>query len=112
MSQNNVLPRLIEDILQTIGLLIQSARKEARYTSAEIALRAGVSRRTITRLEKGDPGISLGLFINVLWLLDIPLLRGMDIGNRQARSQISLLLLSLDRNQAQRVRHPSKGPYG
>src|ERR1700738_842812 len=108
MSHIDDLPRPVQDSLQILGNLIQSARKAAKYTSSELAQKVGVNRKTITRLEKGDPGIGLGLFITVLWLLDIPLLRGIDIGNRQPRTQIALLLQSLDQNQVQRVRHTAK----
>lgn len=111
MSQISALPQAVQETLQMLGNLIQSARKAANYTSEEIAQKAGVNRKTITRLEKGDPGIGLGLFITILWLLDIPLLRGIDLGNRQSRTQIALLLRSLKQNQVQRVRHSSKNPY-
>jgi len=105
MSQIFDFPKPVQDALQILGKITQSARKAAKYTSAQLAEKARVSRKTIARLEKGDPGVGIGLFITVLWLLDIPLLQGIDIGNRQPRSQISLLLRSLSQNQVQRVRH-------
>jgi DNA-binding XRE family transcriptional regulator len=111
MSQIDAFSKPVQESLQMLGNLIQSARKAAKYTAKELAQRAGVNRKTITRLERGDPGIGLGLFITVLWLLDIPLLRGIDIGNRQNRTQIALLLRSLNQNQIQRVRHTTKSPY-
>ncbi len=111
MSQISALPQAVQEALQMLGELIQSARRSANYTSEEIAQKAGVNRKTIARLEKGDPGIGLGLFLSVLWLLDIPLLRGFDLGNRQSRTQIALLLRSLGQNQVQRVRRSSKSHY-
>lgn len=109
MTQIDDLPKPVQETLPLLGMLIQSARKSAKYTVAELAQRARVDRKTISRLEKGDPGVNLGLFITVLWLLDIPLLQGVDIGKRQSRTQISLLLNSLAQNQAQRVRRPQRG---
>lgn len=35
-------------------------------TSAQLADKAGVSRDTISRLENGDPSVSLATFLNVL----------------------------------------------
>jgi transcriptional regulator with XRE-family HTH domain len=101
-------PQPVQEGLSIIGQLVQHARKAAGLTSAQLAQRAGIERKTLSRLEKGDPGIGLGLFLTVLWLLDIPLLQGIDIGHRQSRTQIALLLKSLDDNLARRVRRPTK----
>ncbi len=101
-------PQPIQESLGLIGQLIRHARKAAGLTVAQVAEKAGVERKTLTRLEQGDPGIRIGLFITVLWLLDIPLLQGIDIGHRQSRTQIALLLKTLGGNQVQRVRKATK----
>lgn len=38
---------------------------------ALVAERAGISRVTLSKLEKGDPGVSLGIFASVLLALDL-----------------------------------------
>ncbi len=38
---------------------------------ALVAERAGISRVTLSKLEKGDPGVSLGIFASVLQALDL-----------------------------------------
>jgi len=108
MSHIKSWPQPVQESLQLIGQIIQYARKSAGYTIAQIAQKAGVERKTIARLEKGDPGINLGLLITILWLLDIPLLQAIDIGHRQPRTQLALLLKSLSKNQVQRVSSSSK----
>lgn len=108
MTHNQHYPQPVQEGLSLVGQLIQHARKAAGLTAAQLAERSGVERKTLSRLEKGDPGISLGLFLTVLWLLDIPLLQGIDMGHRQSRTQIALLLKSLDANLVRRVRRPTK----
>ncbi len=47
--------------LSDIAQLLQSARKQARLTQAELAERAGVARTTVARMEnlsKGDMSVS------------------------------------------------------
>ena len=36
-----------------------------------LAERIGVGRRTVARLEKGDPGVALGVFLTALWVLGL-----------------------------------------
>jgi len=38
-------------------------------TKARVAARLGVSVSTLTRLEKGDPGVGMGVYAAALWLL-------------------------------------------
>lgn len=102
MSQSSGLPQPIQESLQVIGKLIKHARKEAGITMTALAQRAGIERKTVTRLEKGDPSVGLGIFITIIWLLDIPLLNGIDLGRRQSRKQLSMLLDSLAGSQRQR----------
>ncbi|MEZ5528675.1 MAG: helix-turn-helix domain-containing protein [Porticoccaceae bacterium] len=52
---------------------IQIARKEHRWTEAELAERAGTTRPTIRQIEKGSPSTGLGLYFEVATLLGIPL---------------------------------------
>jgi DNA-binding XRE family transcriptional regulator len=101
-------PQPVQDSLELIGELIRHARKAAELTIAQVAERANVERKTIARLEQGDPGIRLGLFVTVLWLLDVPLLQGIDIGHRQSTTQIALLLKMLGNSQMRRVRKANK----
>ena len=65
---SKVLP--IEAIEAEIGRQLESARLSANISQAELAAEAGVSRRTITRLEKGD-GVSVNTLLRVMRALGL-----------------------------------------
>lgn len=50
---------------------IATARKRRNLTIAVVAERALVGRNTITRVEHGDPGVALGLYATVLFVLGL-----------------------------------------
>ncbi|TJW10794.1 helix-turn-helix transcriptional regulator [Parvibacter caecicola] len=56
---------------KSIGESLQSWRKLYGISSQELADRAGVSRATVSRLENGDPSVSLATFLNVCGILQI-----------------------------------------
>ncbi|HEY9219040.1 MAG TPA: helix-turn-helix domain-containing protein [Phenylobacterium sp.] len=56
-----------------LGNLVQLERKSRRMSAQIFADRLGVSRETVTRLEKGDPKVELGLAFEACALLSIPL---------------------------------------
>jgi predicted transcriptional regulator len=97
----------VQESLSLIGKIVCMARKEANLSMSALAQRAGIDRKTIARIEKGDPNVGLGIFLTIIWLLDIPLLQGIDLGHRQTRKQLSLLLNSFIERQTER-RHKRK----
>lgn len=58
--------------LSDLGRNIKQARLSRRFSIAELATRADVSERTLTRLEKGDPGVGIGNLAAVLAALGSP----------------------------------------
>lgn len=56
-------------LLQTLGENIRLARLRRDLTSAMVAERAGISRGTLTRIEKGEGGVSIDVFLKVLTIL-------------------------------------------
>ena len=50
---------------------IEAIRLSRNMTQTELAKKAGVSRSTLTRLARGDTGISLDSFIRILQALDL-----------------------------------------
>lgn len=52
-----------------VGQNINDARRRRRITVALMAQRAGLSRATIGKIEKGDPGASIGGYASVLFVL-------------------------------------------
>ncbi len=61
------------DAATVLGLEVARARRERRWTIAELAERAGVSAVTVRKVERGDPTVSLGTAFEVATLLGIAL---------------------------------------
>lgn len=66
VTQNRALPapRLAE--MEHIGTLLARLRIARHMTQAEAAVRAGLSRNTAYRLEKGDAGLAIGQILRYL----------------------------------------------
>jgi transcriptional regulator with XRE-family HTH domain len=45
------------------------ARLRRAYSAETVAQRAGVARKTLSRVEQGDPAVSLGIYARVLQAL-------------------------------------------
>jgi len=58
-------------MLSLFGERIRIARARRRWSMEMLAKRIGVGRRTVARLEKGDPGVATGLFFTALWALGL-----------------------------------------
>jgi DNA-binding XRE family transcriptional regulator len=52
--------RYSKDAAVLLGQLIRRARIERKFTAAELAQRAGLSRGLVQRIEKGDLGCAIG----------------------------------------------------
>ena len=65
------LPLYTSEIIFRLGERIRIARKRRRFSSEAMAKKMFISRKTLFRLEKGDPGISLGVFASALWVLGL-----------------------------------------
>lgn len=58
--ENKSYSRYAREAAELLGLSIRNARIEQGLTVAELAERAGMSRGLVYRIEKGEPGSSLG----------------------------------------------------
>jgi transcriptional regulator with XRE-family HTH domain len=67
----NALPLLVRKALRKLGTDIQVARKRRRLTMTIVAERAFISRNTLTRVERGDPTVALGIYTTVLFVLGL-----------------------------------------
>lgn len=67
----NALPLAVRKALGKLGADIQVARKRRRLTMAIVAERAFISRNTLTRVERGDPAVALGIYATVLFVLGL-----------------------------------------
>jgi DNA-binding XRE family transcriptional regulator len=64
----STLPRLAR-LFAAIGGNIKKARLRRSYSSETVAQRAGIARKTLYRVERGDPAVSLGIYARVLQAL-------------------------------------------
>ncbi len=63
------LPLPVRRALRKLGRDIRQARLRRRIPATVVAKRASISRTTLFKLEKGDPGVALGIFATVLFVL-------------------------------------------
>jgi transcriptional regulator with XRE-family HTH domain len=57
--------------LKKLGSDIKDARRRRRIPMELMAQRAMISRSTLTRLEKGAPEVSMGIYVTVLFILGL-----------------------------------------
>ena len=57
--------------LTELGARLRLARLRRKYSAATVAARAGITRVTLGKIEKGLPGCSLGAYANVLRVLGL-----------------------------------------
>jgi len=65
------LPPEVARIVAQLGERIAITRKRRALTMEEMSSRMYVSRKTLSRLEKGDSGVSLAVLASALWVLGL-----------------------------------------
>lgn len=82
-----IMPRALDQVMKQMGEQIKLARKRRRLSMQDIAERATVTRLSISKVEHGDPTVSMGIYARVLYALnlekDITLLAADDALGRQ-----------------------------
>ena len=71
ITRNRSLPLPVRRVLGKLGADIRDARRRRRIPTATMAERALISRTTLHKVEKGDPGVSLGVYATVLFVLGL-----------------------------------------
>lgn len=81
------LPGKLEDKMKLVGEQIRLARLRRDLSVAQVAERATCSPLTVSRIEKGVPTVSIGIYLRVLYALqledDILLIARDDVLGRQ-----------------------------
>jgi transcriptional regulator with XRE-family HTH domain len=57
--------------LHILGLYLRTLRKKQNMTIKDLGERIGADRRTVSKIEKGDPSVSLEIFIAYLHILGL-----------------------------------------
>ena len=60
-----------QKILKELGENIKLARLRRKFSSAQVAERANISRPTLLSIEKGSESVGIGLYLNVLVVLGL-----------------------------------------
>ena len=63
------IPVPVSRALRKLGHDIRDARRRRRIPVAILAERASISRTTLNKAEKGEPGVSLGTYATILFAL-------------------------------------------
>ncbi len=63
--------RRTERAAQALGENLRTWRRLLGYTTIQVADRAGISRPTLSKIEHGDPGVSLGPVLAVARVLGV-----------------------------------------
>ncbi len=86
-KRNTILLPKIQRLIATLGENIKLARLRRKLSAEQVSERAGISRPTLTSIEKGSSTVSLGAYVSVLHILglqeDILLLAQDDILGRK-----------------------------
>ncbi len=70
---NRTYLRQTRDAVELLGKLIRLGRKERKMTEEELSGRAGISRRTLQKIERGDPKCEIGLVFEVAHIVGVKL---------------------------------------
>ena len=65
------LPRKLEEKMRIVGEQIRLARLRRDLSVAQVAERATCSPLTVARIEKGTPTVAIGIYLRVLYALQL-----------------------------------------
>jgi hypothetical protein len=65
----STLPLPVTRALRKLGHDIKDARRRRRIPTAIAAQRASISKPTLIKVERGDPGVSIGSYATVLFVM-------------------------------------------
>jgi transcriptional regulator with XRE-family HTH domain len=69
--------------LERLGALIRAQRILRRERQRDLAERVRISLRTLADAEKGDPGVSAGIYASLVWAVG---LAGLSTGAEQSQT--------------------------
>lgn len=68
-----VYSRVTREALRLLGSQIRLSRKRRGLTESDLAQRIGIARSTLRSIEKGEPGVEIGLVLEAATLAGVPL---------------------------------------
>lgn len=89
----------------SLGQRLKDARLRRRFSMDTVCARAGISRPTLYKIEKGDPSVTFGHYVQVLRVLglldDLSLIAGVDALGRRLQDESMPLRKRAPRNKSQ-----------
>ena len=70
-TKGTKLPRKLEQKMQFVGEQIRLARLRRNLSMAQVAERATCTPLTVGRIEKGTPTVAIGIYLRVLYALQL-----------------------------------------
>jgi transcriptional regulator with XRE-family HTH domain len=68
---NSALPPSVKRAIRKLGMDVAAARRRRHIPHALMAERAFISPSTLSRAERGDPGVSIGIYATLLFVLGL-----------------------------------------
>lgn len=81
--------------VKEMGAILREARTNRGLTQRDIARKINVTQSVISKVEKGNPGASIGLIFQILRSLDLPMNIGQPV-TRQRRGDDPDYWIDLD----------------
>ena len=105
MTRKRTYSRMTREALLMLGRMIRIGRAERGLTAQDLADRAGISRTTLSNIEKGAPGAEVGTVFELAILVGVPLFAEDERSLRQHNAHLGEKLTLLPKS----VRKPVKG---
>jgi hypothetical protein len=70
-TRSEAVPTLVQERLRAWGACIKKQRITQNIQAKDLCLRTGISDATLRRLEKGDSGAGVGIFLATLMVLGV-----------------------------------------
>ena len=71
MKKTSVIPIPVNKALRKLGADLKEARIKRRLTMSLVEEREGITHITLTKVEKGDLGVSIGIYAKVMFVLGL-----------------------------------------
>ena len=102
-AHNEFLPPQAAQAIAALGHNLALARLRRKESLRSWALRMGVAVRTVQRMEKGDPGVGMGVYALALWTMG----RSQDLA-QMGLPEHDMGALDLELQAAQKRGHATK----
>jgi len=95
MKRTRSYSRVTKQALSILGKLIKAGRLERGFTAEELSERAGITRKTLRKIENGEAGSEIGIVFEVAALVGVRLFefddRTLQMHNARLDEKLTLL---------------------